>query len=119
MTTITHSTGAIIPTLVDGYEASIEARSIVHRILGRTDPDITARPAGLRSGTLSLVFASRAEAWAAVTVLREPQSLTLTDADVPEVGMSFVVANGALVPRLDDETRSVWILTVPFEEIAP
>jgi len=117
MTTITHASGTIVPAVVDGYEASIEARSIVHVILGRADPDITMRPAGLRTGTLSLVFDSRAEAWAAVAALSIPQVLTLTDADVPEVGMSFVVAGGALEPRLDDETRSVWTVAVPFQEV--
>ena len=117
MTTITHSTGTITPTVVDGYEAEIEGRSIVHTILGRSDPDITTRPSGLRTGTLSLVFASKADAWAAIAVLRIPQVLTLTDPDVPEVGMSFVFAGGSLVPRLDDTTRSVWTVALPFQEV--
>lgn len=116
-TVIQHATGAITPEVVDGYEASIEARSRVHTILGRRDPDITLRPAGLREGTLSLVFASRAAAWGAVAALRTPQVLTLTDADVPEVGMSFVVAGGSLQPRLDPDTRAVWTLAVPFQEV--
>ncbi|PQZ60686.1 MULTISPECIES: hypothetical protein [unclassified Microbacterium] len=117
MTTITHASGTIVPTVVDGYEASIEARSIVHNVMGRTDPDITLRPAGMRTGTLSLVFASRAAGWAALAALCIPQVLTLTDADVPEVGMSFVVAGGAIKHSLDDETRDVWILGVPFQEV--
>ncbi|NYF29232.1 MULTISPECIES: hypothetical protein [unclassified Microbacterium] len=117
MTTITHASGTIVPTVVDGYEASSEARSIVHTVMGRTDPDITLRPAGMRTGTLSLVFATRAAAWAAFAILRVPQVLTLTDPDVPEVGMSFVVAGGSISMGLDDETRSVWTVSVPFHEV--
>ena len=118
MTTISHSSGVITPDQVDGYEPSIEVRSIVHTILGRPDPDITFRPAGMRTGTLPLVFGSRADAWAAVAVLRVPQVLTLADVDVPEVGMSFVVAPGELRPVLDSETRAVWIVEVPYQEVA-
>lgn len=119
MTTITHSAGTIVPDQVDGYEPSIEVRSIVHTILGRPDPDVTFRPAGLRAGTLPLVFGSRAAAWAAVAVLRVPQVLSLADEDVPEVNMSFVVAPGELRPRLDSATRAVWIVEVPYQEVAP
>lgn len=119
MTTITHAGGAFTPTQVDGYEPSIQVRSIVHTILGRSDPDVTFRPSGMRTGTLSLVFAAQSDAWAAVAVLRVPQVLTLTDDDVAVVNMSFVVAPGDLRPTLDDATRTVWVLEVPFQEVAP
>lgn len=119
MTTIIHSSGVIVPEVVDGYEPAIDVRSIVHTILGRSDPDVTFRPAGMRTGVLSFVFAARASAWAAVAVLRVPQVLTLTDADVPEVNMSFVVAPGQLRPTLDPETRAVWIVEVPYAEVTP
>lgn len=113
--TISHATGTIAPLAIDGYEASIEMRSRVHVVMGRRDPDITRRPAGLRTGTLSLVFASRSEAWAAVAALSVPQVLTLTDAEVPQIGMSFFIADAALVPRFDD--RIGWTLAVPFQEV--
>lgn len=117
MSTISHAGGVINPTEIDGYEPSIPVRNIVHTILGRSDPDVTFRPAGLRTGTLSLVFELEADAWAAVAALRVPQVLTLTDADVAVVNMSFVVAPGELRPTLDDATRSVWIVEVPFQEV--
>lgn len=119
MTTIIHGTGSITPEVVNGFEASREARSIVHTILGRPDPDVTFRPAGLRSGTLSLVFADGATAASAEAALTVPQVLTLTDPDVPKVGMSFVVAGGGVRTVLDDETRTVWIVEVPFQEVTP
>lgn len=118
MTTITHSTGVITPTTVDGYRAARTPRTILHPILGRSDDDVTFRPASLRKGTLTLVFASEAVARAAATALAIPQVLTLADPDI-SIGMSFVVAEDDLVPELDDETRSVWVLQMPFREVAP
>lgn len=108
----------IIPEVVDGFEANREARTIVHTILGRSDPDITFRPLGMRAGTLSLVFASGASAAAAENILLSQQVFTLRDSAVPEVGMSFVVADGELVTRLDDGTRKAWIVEVPYREVA-
>ena len=118
-TNITHSTGSITPEVLDGFDSARPARSIVHTILGRADPDITRRPSGMRTGTLSLVFATGAAAASAEAILRVPQTLTLSDSDVPQVAMTFVVAGGDITVALDRSTRGVWIVTVPFQEIAP
>lgn len=119
MTTITHSAGVIVPDVVDGYEASREARTIVHDIINRSNPDVTLRAPGLRRGNLSCVFAVEASAQAAYAVLGVPQVLTLVDVDRTSIGMSFVVAGGDLTIGLDDETRDVWIVAVPFVEVLP
>lgn len=117
-TVITHSTGTITPEEVNGFASAREARTIIHTILGRSDPDVTLRPAGLRTGTLKLVFATGAASAAAEAVVRYPQVLTLSDADVPEVGMSFVVAEGEITNTLDLETQAVWVLEVPYQEVS-
>lgn len=117
-TVITHSTGVITPEVVNGFESERETRTIVHTIIGREDPDITLRPAGLRTGTLTLVFATGAQATAAEIVLSFPQLLALADPDVPEVAMSFVVPPGRLAAKLDPESRRTWLLEVPFQEVA-
>lgn len=116
-TTIAHVTGVVVPEVVNGFEGTREARTIVHAILGRPDPDVTFRPAGLRTGTLRLVFATGAAAAAAEAALTVPQVLTLIDNEVPEVGMSFVVAEGDIVTTLDTTTRVVWIVALPFREV--
>lgn len=116
-TIITHGAGTITPEVVDGYEAVRQARSIVHNIIGRPDPDVTFRPAGLRSGTLSLVFATSARAHAAASVLAVPGRFNLTDVAVPEVSMAFVVAGGEISVQLDSATRTVWTVTIPFQEV--
>ncbi|MEV4738539.1 MULTISPECIES: hypothetical protein [unclassified Microbacterium] len=116
MTTITHATGVITPTIVDGYTAARSPRTIMHPILGRDADDVTLRPASLRRGSLTLVFALEVDARAAVTALTTPQVLTLADPDV-SIGMSFVVAEDDVTLELDDETRDAWIVTTPFREV--
>lgn len=117
-TTITHADGAIVPAVVNGFESARPARTLVHTILGRPDPDITYRPAGLRKGELLLVFESGAESAAAEAILVSAQVFTLSDPDVPQVAMPFVVANGEVSSALDLDTQTVWVLRVPFQEVA-
>lgn len=116
-TTITHSTGTITPTSMPEWESEAPARSIVHTILNRPDPDITKRPTGLRRGTLTLVFATGAAAYAARAILAVPQVLTLANSDVPQVGMKFVVADGDISDVYGQAKE--WTLTVPFQEVTP
>lgn len=118
-TVITFAGGSVNPEVVDGYEARRPARTLVHPIMGRDDPDITYRPVGLRKGTLTLVFGTGALAAAAEDALIVPRVYTLTDPDVAEVGMQFVVADGEIVRTLDLETQTVWLLEVPFQEVSP
>lgn len=116
VTTITHAGGVITPVALEGWEASAQARSIVHTILGRPDPDITLRPTGLRSGTLTLVFATGADAYAARAVLAVPQQLTLANSTVAQVSMLFIVAGGDLGEVIADSGE--WRLSVPFQEVS-
>lgn len=119
MTTIIHDAGVVTPTIVDGYSATRAARTIVHHIIGRPDPDISFRPASLRTGQLTCVFALQDAALAAATVFAKPQPLTLADPDVA-IGMTFIVPEGgAIEVELDDETRDVWLVHVDFEEVSP
>lgn len=117
--TITHSTGVITPRAVNGWQSSREARTIMHPVLGRPHDDVTLRPAGLRSGELTLVFPLEADARAAENVFAVAQVLTFADTDRTTLGMSFVVADGEISVDLDDVTRNVWIVTVPFREVLP
>lgn len=118
MTSITHSAGVIVPVTVDGYSASRSPRTLLHPILGRAGDDVTFRPAGLRKGTLTLVFATEATAHSAFGVLLTPQVFTLSDPDV-DIAMSFVVAEDDVRLSLDPETRTVWLIELPFREVSP
>ncbi|WP_217584865.1 hypothetical protein [Microbacterium sp. GbtcB4] len=121
MTTITHTAGTITPELIDGYQASRTTRSIVHDILNRPNPDITFRPAGLRRGEFRCLFMDQADALSAYAALSVPQVLSISDADVPAIDMSFVIGpeGEQLDIELDDDTRSAWWIVVPFVEVIP
>lgn len=107
------------PDLVDGYSSSINARNITHDVIGRAYPDVTILPGSLRTGTLKLTFtdenASRLceQLHAYATV---PLILTTDERDT--VAMTYVVV-GKVGRDLDDETRSVWIVSADFQEVAP
>lgn len=118
-TTITHDMGTLIPVSIEDYSASRPARSVVHTILGRSNPDITFREPGLRVGTLQCVFASQEDALAAYGVFSAPQVLALENDEIPSVDMSFVVAEGDIEITIDPDTAEFWTIAVPFVEVTP
>lgn len=118
-TVITYTDGTITPTLVDGYTIARESRNIEHIILGRASSDFTLRPAGLRAGTLRLLFPLEADATAAEAALSTAELFSLVTDDRDGLDMSFVVVGGGVELALDDQTRSVWIVSVTFQETTP
>ena len=54
---ITSGATVIAPTMILGYESSRPTRTLIHDVPGRSDPDATLRPAGLRKGRMTLGFA--------------------------------------------------------------
>jgi hypothetical protein len=122
--TITYAgaTTPILPFDVAQYETGRPAGTVTHQIAGRADPDATLAPAGLRTGTLWLVFATEADAADAETRHGLASAFTLTDDETPSVGMYYVVANGDITRRYEaqlDDGRSLWMIGVPFQEISP
>lgn len=117
MTTITSGTTTITPTLVDGYTAGQDARTISHPILGTGRDDLTLRPAGPRSGTLHLLFSLESAANTARIALSGTSVWTFTDPDRTTLNMSFAVEGGTLSTVLEDQTRNLWFLEVPFREV--
>ncbi|KNY07915.1 hypothetical protein [Microbacterium sp. GCS4] len=116
-TTITHATGTVVPTALEGYRASRPARTLVHRILNRADDDVTLREFGLRSGSFVLVFDGEAAAVAAFAALGVPQKLAITDTAVHSLAMSFVIAEGELSIEQDRDNVRLWRVTVPYNEV--
>ncbi|UUE19892.1 hypothetical protein [Microbacterium sp. J1-1] len=114
-TTITHA-GGVITASLEEWRVLSEARSIVHTILGRVDPDITLRPTSPRRGAFTLAFETGAAAQSARLALAVPQVLTLSNSGVAEVSMQFVIAGGDLGDALS--RSGVWTLEVPFQEVS-
>lgn len=108
----------IVPDLTDRstYDAAREVRTQVHPIVARADVEVTLHPAGLRTGTMQLVFSDRAAAFAAWQAHAEVGVFTLTDTDVPAAGMAYVVVN-TLQLTMDPETDGAWLLRVGFQEV--
>lgn len=117
MFTFTSGSTVVAPDNVDGYEASRGARTKVHNVLGRVDPDITLRPAGLRTGTLTLGFIGESDAFDAHTQFSKGVVWTFYTDERP-ITFSFVVPDGGTISlRLDDATRDLWFISLPFSEV--
>ena len=105
------------PRLVDGFTASREIRTVVHPVLNSESADVSLRAPGLRSGEFRMLVESQEDALYAFSVLAVPQVFTMSDPQVPAVEMLFVAAPGDLRLELDDATRKVWWVVVPFQEV--
>ncbi|MDN4598843.1 hypothetical protein [Leifsonia virtsii] len=117
MATISDGTTTITPALIlvnDGQQAS---RNITHDILGRPDPDVSLAPAGLRTGTIDMLFTDAPSADAARRLLARPAVFTYSG-EVPELSMRFVIGDGSIGTNLDRESY-VWTVSIPYREVAP
>lgn len=103
------------PLTLSGYSSDQDSGgAIVHTILGRTDPDVTFRPLGLRTGSMVLDFATTETlSNAARTALAKSGAWTLTHSERPTINMRFVT-RGVSRPI---EADGRWMLTVRYEEI--
>jgi hypothetical protein len=117
MTTVTKGAITLTPLLMIDPEYSRESGNIVHKILGRSTPDITLAPALLRTGTHKFLCADRSAAVALEALHTSPGVLTLVDATLDGYGMKYVLANGSLTSAPDAAVRSRWIVQVPFQEV--
>lgn len=109
---------SIEPITVLGYSHTRTSRNILHDVIQRVDKDVAYGPTSLRSGTLSMLVATLAEALALDTMHGQLQSFTLEDSDLPALDMTYVV-DGALTVELDPDTRDRWLFTVDFQEVLP
>lgn len=117
MSTISKMGQAITPKLLLGYTSSTRSNNVIHQIIGRANPDVSFAPDSLRSGTLRLLFTSEADAWEAFELHSTPGVCRLYDPNVPAVNMAYV-RSGELDIALDEDSRSYWILSVGYQEVA-
>lgn len=117
MTTISDGTTTITPLLVTGYESTRQSRNVIHDIIGREDPEVTLRVAGLRTGTLEMLVSTLANALALEALHTPGVVMTLADVDLPGLNMDYVTS-GDIGVQLDDETRDRWLVTVDYQEVA-
>lgn len=115
--TITQGATTITPQLVLSYESTRRSGNKVHQLLTGALA-VTLGGAGLRTGTLELFFLTEQAAAAAELAHTVSAVFTISDPGRPTMAMTYVLADGgALVRRLDPETRDRWIVTVDFQEV--
>jgi hypothetical protein len=107
----------VTPDLVLDYAYTRTARTIVHDVLDRSDPDVTLRPVSLRQGTLAL-FAATVELATALDELHRTPGVLILDAtpDEPLASMAYV-ATGQITQTWD-ATYDKWRLDVGYREVA-
>ncbi|PPH47004.1 hypothetical protein C5D09_06390 [Rathayibacter sp. AY1C9] len=117
MVTLSHSAGLTAPVRVlevSSVSQTSNLRTIIHELIGNPVPDITVRPAGPRTGTLTYVLADKAAGQAAELLHRTPGIIRLDD---PGILTMTYYATGALRLFLDPRARHSWVLTVDFIEV--
>lgn len=147
VTSITHGSDNIYPQVVDGWSSTRTRPNRISPIVGSENVSVTVRPAGLRRGTLRMIFgdsvSTGGSGYAIIDGIlvslddvpvtpAEDASRTaellhatgtgifhLSDPDRPTLDLYYVVdQDGAITRELDDETRDVWIVTVAFHEVS-
>ena len=118
MTSISDGTTTITPILVIDWDTERQAANVLHDVVGRVDDDVTYRPAGMRSGTLTCLCETLEHALQLEALAALPKKLTLTDPDHPSINMAFV-ASGRIRVALDDETREQATVAIDFKQVAP
>lgn len=118
MTTLARGGTSVSVPMVTNYESTRETGNRVHKIIGRPDPEVTLAEAGLRTGRLEVWCADHAQALAVEALHAGIGVLTLTDGDLPGLGMSYVTS-GRVECRLDYQTQTRWLVTVEYAEVAP
>lgn len=116
-TLITKGGDQLAPLFVYGWDTARPARTVVHEIIARPDPDFTVRPSGTRRGTLTYLFADVGDAVACERLhADDPAPVTLADPDVPDGGGVYVVTGEVGLASADDVGTS-WFVRVGFTEV--
>jgi len=116
MATISSGTLTFTPELITAWETSQNSRNVIHDIIGKSDPDVTLKPASTRSGTLEMLFLSASAANSARGVLANGTIFTISDSETWLNGLDFVM-NGTISAALEDTTRDLWTITADFVEV--
>ena len=115
-TQIINNEALIQPVFLLQYETQTESNNVVHRVIGKGEPDVSLAEDTTRMGTLHLFFDTKADAWEAFTLLRDISVWTLSDTDHEEINMDFT-RQGVMKITLDSVSRRRWIIEMDYQEI--
>lgn len=116
-TYLTDGTTSVDVDAVEGFSSTRNSGVHVHPILGAASPDITYQAAGLRTGTLRLLFLTEAAAAAAETLHSTGSIITIVSA-VSTVNFSYVSAEGDSVRLEQSSTRAAWFVEIDYQEVS-
>jgi hypothetical protein len=116
-TVITSNADTITADAVTDYTSRAESGNRVQHIIGVANPSAVLRVAGLRTGTLTLQFASETASRTAETLhATAGRVFRVVSAERPSVNMYYIMADGGgITRRLNREGH--WTLTVDFQEV--
>lgn len=105
------------PDLVVEFTTRRASRNVLHEVIGSPDLYVTLREGGRRSGSWVMLFELEADAQECFDTHMLQGTFAIADTDRPAVACTYVT-DGEAELQLDDETRSVWLVTVPYREAA-
>lgn len=114
--TATNGAGSTSPLAVEKYAADRSSRNVIHDLLDGSLGVSFVAPR-LRSGVLSLVYETRAEAWAGFNLHTQLTSFQYLSSEVAEIGMKYVL-DGRGVTMTQHEGTGLWLVAVEFQEVA-
>lgn len=119
MATITYTGGTVqapLLALADTFKASRGANNVVHELLGG-GVAFSLQSGKSRTGTLRLLYATKAKAMTALGQLSLPVLYTFTET-TPAETFTFAVA-GPVSYELDTDGQTKYIITVPYRAVSP
>lgn len=119
----TNGSTAVQPLVIDGWDSSRESQNVLQQVIGG-GVDALLRPAAPRSGTLSAVFVSMADAFALEALLSAGEVVDFADSDLPILDMSFVTSGAIRISKgedaitLEDGTETfAWSVGFDFQQV--
>lgn len=118
MATITYPGGTVqtpLLALADTYKATRGANNVVHDLLGG-GVAFSLQQGKSRTGTIRLLYATKASAMTAIDQLSLPVIFTFTET-TPAETITFAVA-GPVGYELDTDGQTRYIVTVPYRAVS-
>lgn len=107
---------SVVAQTVTEYSAARESRAVFHKVIGRTAPLVAEGRLEPRTGTLTCLFDSYAEAKDLEDLLERGQTVMYRQQEHPGLDMYFHPSRATV--NVDPETET-WTLGVDYVEVAP
>lgn len=116
--TLTHVATGEVTTITGilGYQSSREVPTVVHRIIGRGNPDFTVQATGPRMGNFRFFCLDETAALALSKSLQRAGQFVLADTATAIANTTFAVT-GNIDLELDDQTLIRCIVAVDYTEV--